>query len=146
MRHRYDRDHLTGSYRIGWSDHPDLRVSDAERNEVAERLSRHFADGRLDQAEFSSRLDRATGAKTRRDLDGLFDDLPRLADEPPSHRPRRRRLLPLMLVVILVAVVAESTLSQMHVPVVLVVVVGLLIWYRLGRRHHDGHAPSGPGR
>ena len=50
--------------------------------DVAERLSHHFADGRLDQAEFSARLDRATGAKTRRDLDGLFDDLPRLADEP----------------------------------------------------------------
>ena len=146
MRYRYDRDHPAGSYRTGWSDHPDLRVSDAERNDVAERLSRHFADGRLDQAEFSSRLDRATGAKTRRDLDGLFDDLPRLADEPPPERPRHRRLLPLMLMVILVAVVAESALFQMHVPGVLVVVVGLLIWYRLGRRHHDRHAPSGPGR
>ena len=30
-----------------------LRVSDAERAEVADRLSKHYADGRLDQAEFS---------------------------------------------------------------------------------------------
>jgi Domain of unknown function (DUF1707) len=145
MRHRYDPDHWTGTYRTGWADQPDLRVSDAERNDVAERLSRHFADGRLDQAEFSSRLDRATGAKTRRDLDGLFDDLPRLADEPTLRPTRHRRLLPLLLVVVLVAVAAESALAQMHVPVVLVVVVGLLIWHRLGRRH-GGHAPSGPGR
>jgi hypothetical protein len=142
MRHRYDRDHPTGAYRTGWADHPDLRVSDAERNDVAERLSRHFADGRLDQPEFSSRLERATGAKTRRDLEGLFDDLPRLADEPLPHRTRHRRLLPLMLVVILIAVVADSALYQVHVTGVLVVVVGLLIWYRLGRRH----APSDPGR
>ena len=134
MRHRYDRDH-PGNYRTGWADHPDLRVSDAERNEVAERLSRHFADGRLDQPEFSSRLDRATGAKTRRDLGGLFDDLPRLADEPSPPRTRHRRLLPLLLVVILVAVVTDAALSQVHATGMLVVVVGLLFWYRLGRRH-----------
>ncbi|HEY5096779.1 MAG TPA: DUF1707 domain-containing protein [Acidimicrobiales bacterium] len=140
MRHRYDRDHPTGTYRTGWADHPDLRVSDAERNDVAERLSRHFADGRLDQSEFGSRLDQATGAKTRRDLDGLFDDLPRLADEPSPPRTRRRRLLPLLLVVILVAAVADAALSQVHATGVWVVVVGLLIWYRLGRRH----APSDP--
>ena len=146
MRHRYDPYLLPGSYRTGWSEHPDLRVSDAERNDVAERLSHHFADGRLDQVEFSARLDRATGAKTRRDLDGLFDDLPRLADEPSPPRTRHRRLLPLMLVVILVAVIADSALSQMHVVGVLVVVIGLMIWYRLGRRHRDHHAPSRPGR
>jgi len=43
----------------------DLRASDAERNEVADRLSRHFAEGRLDQVEFKARLDRAIGATTR---------------------------------------------------------------------------------
>jgi hypothetical protein len=135
MRHRYDRDHPTGTHRTGWADHPELRVSDAERNDVAERLSRHFADGRLDQPEFSSRLERATGAKTRRDLDGLFDDLPRLADEPAPPRTRHRRMLPLLLVVLLVALVADAALSQVHATGLLVVVVGLLIWYRLGRRH-----------
>src|SRR5487761_1380766 len=53
-----------------------LRVSDAERNEVAERLATHYSDGRLDQAEFDERVGRAMAAKTRGDLDGLFDDLP----------------------------------------------------------------------
>lgn len=146
MRHRHDPDRLAGTYRTGWSDHPDLRVSDAERNDVAERLSRHFADGRLDQAEFSSRLDRATGATTRRDLDGLFDDLPRLADEPSGPRTRHRRMLPLVLVVILVAVVADSALSQMHIPGVLVVVIGLMIWYRVGHPRRHDEAPVDPGR
>ena len=40
-----------------------MRVSDAERNEVAEQLSKHYADGRLDAAEFKERLDQAMSAK-----------------------------------------------------------------------------------
>ena len=53
-----------------------LRVSDAERNAVTERLAAHYSDGRLDQAEFDERVSRAMAAKTRGDLEGLFDDLP----------------------------------------------------------------------
>ena len=53
-----------------------LRVSDAERQAVADRLAEHFGDGRLDQAEFDERVGRAMNAKTRADLSGLFDDLP----------------------------------------------------------------------
>jgi Flp pilus assembly protein TadB len=58
----------------------DLRASDAERADVADRLSRHYQDGRLDQAEFNERLDRAMNAKTRADFNGLFADLPDLPD------------------------------------------------------------------
>lgn len=57
---------------------PYLRVSDAERQEVADILKQHAADGRLDTAEFEGRLDRALRAKTRADLAGLLDDLPDL--------------------------------------------------------------------
>jgi Domain of unknown function (DUF1707) len=53
-----------------------IRVSDAERSEVTDKLAQHFADGRLDQAEFDERVARAMSAKTRADLNGLFDDLP----------------------------------------------------------------------
>ena len=71
---------------------PNMRVSHAERTEVADRLSKHYGDGRLDEEEFNERLDRAMKAKTQSDLDGLFDDLP----EPelprqvarPEPRPR----------------------------------------------------------
>jgi hypothetical protein len=58
----------------------DVRASDAERADVADRLSRHYQDGRLDQAEFNERLDRAMNAKTRADFSGLFADLPDLPD------------------------------------------------------------------
>jgi hypothetical protein len=54
----------------------DLRISDAERAEVADLLSKHYGDGRLDQAEFNQRLDQAMRAKTYRDLTGLLADLP----------------------------------------------------------------------
>ena len=46
----------------------DLRISDAERAEVADLLSKHYGDGRLDQAEFNERLDQAMKAKTYSDL------------------------------------------------------------------------------
>ncbi len=61
--------------RIRYSDQH-IRVSDAERNAVAELLGQHYADGRLDQAEFDERVGRTMAAKTRGDLTGLFDDLP----------------------------------------------------------------------
>jgi len=71
---------------------PDLRVSDAERAEVAERLGQHYGDGRLDQQEFNERVERAMGAKTQSDLSGLFDDLPSLDEQPavPARREHRR--------------------------------------------------------
>src|SRR5205823_1119073 len=53
-----------------------MRVSDAERQAVADRLAEHFSSGRLDQEEFDERISRAMSAKTRADLNGLFDDLP----------------------------------------------------------------------
>src|ERR1700753_1525902 len=45
-----------------------IRVSDADRNAVAEVLTKHYADGRLDQAEFDERISRTMAGKTRRDL------------------------------------------------------------------------------
>jgi hypothetical protein len=71
---------------------PDLRVSDAERSEVADRLAKHYGDGRLTQDEFNERVDQAMNAKTQSDLSGLFTDLPPLEEAPdvPAHRPRVR--------------------------------------------------------
>jgi Domain of unknown function (DUF1707) len=85
-----------------------LRVSDAERQAVTDRLAEHFADGRLDQAEFDARVGRAMNAKTRADLNGLFDDLPETGAPAATDRPRRRRGHPVLLVglVVLVAVAA----------------------------------------
>ena len=92
---------------------PNMRVSHAERTEVADRLSKHYGDGRLDEEEFNERLDRAMKAKTRSDLNGLFDDLPgaedapRPAAGPPAVRPpRTRRPLPRIVFLGFVAIVA----------------------------------------
>jgi Domain of unknown function (DUF1707) len=89
-----------------------MRVSDAERAEVADRLAQHYGDGRLDQAELDERLSRAMSAQTQADLDGLFDDLPEPGQAPraarPPARPRaerpRHRVLPVVLVILLIAV------------------------------------------
>jgi hypothetical protein len=111
-----------------------LRVSDADRNAVAERLSAHYADGRLDQAEFDERVSRTMSAKTRGDLAGLFDDLP---DSEPAgafepggprgpggpaipYRARRRggviRPLFMLLMVVVAVSIAWHTVTSFSVP------------------------------
>jgi uncharacterized protein DUF1707 len=103
--------------RIRYSDQH-IRVSDAERNAVTERLAAHYGDGRLDQAEFDERVTRAMAAKTRGDLDGLFDDLP---DPEPTgasgtggptvpYRARRRggALRAILLLVLVIAVMSAT--------------------------------------
>src|SRR5215469_16316029 len=53
-----------------------IRASDAERDATLERLSAATGDGRLTLEEFSQRMNRATTAKTRAELDRLVADLP----------------------------------------------------------------------
>ena len=65
-----------------------LRVSDAERQAVTDRLAEHFADGRLDQAEFDDRVGRAMSARTRADLNGLFADLSEAGSPGVPELPR----------------------------------------------------------
>jgi len=95
-----------------------LRVSDAERQAVADRLSEHFASGRLDQAEFDERVGRAMGAKTRADLSGLFADLPETGAPAVPGYPRRRHRYPVLLVAlfVLVALMTAHVLWWTAVP------------------------------
>jgi Domain of unknown function (DUF1707) len=104
----------------------DLRVSDADRQSVADELSKHFADGRLDQAEFDERLSQAMNAKTYRDLDGLLTDLPptkadggaglppagggRVTSREPGSVPQRRIVRPLVFVAL--AIIGLSIASH----------------------------------
>ena len=55
---------------------PTLRVSDAERDDVATLLRDHAGDGRLSSDELEDRVGRALSATTRGELDGLLADLP----------------------------------------------------------------------
>ncbi len=122
---------------------PNLRVSDAERAEAAERLSGHYADGRLDEATFNERLDQAMSAKIQSDLSALFTDLPGAGAPQPAprtppavaaggRRARRPRILFLVFVIVVAAAVGHA-LANSYVPWVL---FGLLAfgWLRYGPR------------
>jgi Inner membrane component of T3SS, cytoplasmic domain/Domain of unknown function (DUF1707) len=54
-----------------------IRASDEERDEAVSELGERFVEGRLSQETFMRRMDQALGARDRRQLDGLFADLPR---------------------------------------------------------------------
>ncbi len=142
--------------RIRYSDQH-MRVSDAERNAVAELLGQHYADGRLDQAEFDDRVSRTMAAKTRGDLAGLFDDLPEAgpagagpagAGGPagpavPYRGPRRRggigRALLLVLLVFICASFAWHAFTSLFFiqPLVwaFVIVAVILLVNRSAHRH-----------
>ena len=64
---------------------PAVRASDSEREQTVAVLQRHFADGRLAQAELEERVSAAYAAQTRAELRDLAADLP--VAEEPSPRP-----------------------------------------------------------
>ena len=131
-----------------------LRVSDAERQAVADRLAEHFADGRLDQAEFDERVGQAMNAKTRADLSGLFDDLPEPAAPALPERPRRRHRHPFLGVVLLVliTVAAAHAVAATFVPWLWIGALAVILLFATGtigrsRHSHDcPHAGDGEHR
>jgi Domain of unknown function (DUF1707) len=78
-----------------------MRIGDAERSAIADRLAKHFSDGRLDEDEFNDRLDRAMRATTMADLTGLLADLPDAEDAqaqlPAGGRRHERKMLKVQL-------------------------------------------------
>ena len=124
-----------------------MRVSDAERQAVADRLAEHFSSGRLDQAEFDERVGKAMSAKTRADLNGLFEDLPETgapaATDPkdPTGQPRRRHRHPILLAALIVFV----AIAAAHVVWPLLW-IGFLVAIVLFATGTIGHARSGQRR
>ena len=66
----------------------ELRVSDAERALVQERLRQAVGDGQIDLHEFDVRVQSAWSARTRGDLVRVTADLP---EPPPAPAPPGRR-------------------------------------------------------
>jgi DUF1707 SHOCT-like domain len=64
---------------------PAIRASDRERDAATHRLQDAFAEGRLDDTEFDTRMRSALSARTRADLDALLADLP--AGGPAASAP-----------------------------------------------------------
>ncbi|WP_430780458.1 DUF1707 SHOCT-like domain-containing protein [Actinoplanes sp. G11-F43] len=56
--------------------HEGMRAGDTDRQKVADQLKAALDEGRLDLSEYDERVQKAYGAKTYGDLDGLLDDLP----------------------------------------------------------------------
>lgn len=61
---------------------PQLRIGDAERDAAVARLQTALGEGRLTTAEFDERVGIALQARTQRDLDPLFRDLPPADADP----------------------------------------------------------------
>ncbi len=112
----------------GASSGQQLRVSDAERQAAVDRLAEHYADGRLDHAEFDERVGRAMSAKTQADLSALFADLPeprvqlaqQVARQVPPQVARRGRPRPVLVLALLVVV----AMTAAHA----VLFAGLWLW------------------
>jgi hypothetical protein len=68
---------------------PEVRASDAEREQVVAELREHAAQGRLTLEEFSERVDEAYGAKTLAELERVKRELPAVSALPDT-RPRRK--------------------------------------------------------
>ena len=148
-----------------------IRISDADRDKVADRLRDHFAEGRLSRDELDERIAATLTARTVGDLRAIMADLPgpgmapwrapRPAPSPPGaplvFRYRRGpRLLPLVALALIAALVVPSAgwVFLAFVKFVLVFwlvacVAGLVLGGRLGWRGRrgwwDGHDHHGRG-
>ena len=148
-----------------------IRVSDADRDNVAARLRDHFAAGRLTTGEMEERISAALSAKTAGDLRRLMTDLPEpapLAQRPQAQRPQaqwprwdgsawpaRRRhgprpplILLALLAVLLVPGGGWLLFALVNLVFVLVLVTGLAAAFAVGRPHGPVRhgRPHGPYR
>lgn len=121
-----------------------LRIGDAERETAISALSSHFAEGRLTQVEHAERTELALNARTGRDLDVLFADLPRRSDETgairrPSRGPRLQWLAAPIFAAIFIGAVVFVILNLL--PIIALVFIALiasrlLFGLRRASRHH----------
>ena len=85
---RASRRTVPGSGTVGCVATPDprsIRIGTAEREQAVKALGEHFAQGRLEPAEFEERMTAAYAARTATELIRLFDDLPAVPGQPSGQ-------------------------------------------------------------
>lgn len=124
-----------------------LRASDADREATATLLRQHYTEGRLDAREYDERIDRCYAAKTMRELDDLFIDLPRAttreAEQGRGHhewRPpwRLAMLMPVVIALIVVCALTGAHLVWLALPLFFFVFGPFGHWWHYGYRRWRG--------
>lgn len=130
-----------------------LRIGDAEREAAISSLSSHFAEGRLTQVEHAERTELALNARTGRDLDVLFADLPRRGNETganrrPSRGPRLEWIAAPLFAAIFIAAVIFVILNLLPIfaVIALVILASRLLFGMRFRRHYWHGSYGGPQR
>jgi hypothetical protein len=125
-----------------------IRASDADREQVAERLRHATGEGRLLAEELEDRLGAVFSARTYGDLDAVVADLPRreLSDRRSRGRTLQtvRSLPPLALVILfpmaVALIVAAAAVTAMLFAIWLVVFVVTLGAFGHRRRRYFYHS------
>jgi len=92
-----------------------LRASDADREQIVDRLRNAAAEGRIAAHELEHRVGTALSARTYRELDATVADLPALRSQPRFAAISSLRAHPILLVaaipIVLVAVVLVAAIT-----------------------------------
>jgi hypothetical protein len=138
MCHHYRHDHERRARDVQPVPTPagPTRVSDADRERVAELLRDHAAAGRLDTQELEERLERAYAARYGSDLQAVLAELPP-APAPHVRAPRPHvtaaPLLPLAIAALVALAVVTSTWWLLWLIWPIVIVLGPRRHYRRAR-------------
>lgn len=137
---------------------PQMKASDADRDEVVTALSEHFQAGRLTTEELEDRTGGALSARTLGELDALTADLPPRRPAKPAQQLNRQRrgqpelaviaavLAVLAVAVAVVALVAGIRTGHHSLGIWGVVPIALIVIRRLGRRQLSGRDGPLSGR
>jgi len=133
---------------------PQMKASDADRDEVVAELSEHFQAGRLTTEELDDRTGRALSARTVGELDVLMSDLPRRPRATPVPEASSQRsghpkaaMVAVVLAALAVLALAVGVGSGSHGAGLWVLIpIALIVVRRLRRRQFPGPDGPFPGR
>lgn len=116
-----------------------IRVGTAERERAIDELGEHFSEGRIDVGEYESRCDAATRARTKAELEALFEDLPvRESARPLIPAPKNplieksgskdKTIITVFAIVAALATVVVVAITQFWLALIPALIVGVVIF------------------